>query len=72
MKGLKRKDIPGLVLVIAGVSFLLYWQIKHPDWQQPSGFGPEWQCTESGRAGPDFCYKKPSPQSNGHAPSPSN
>jgi hypothetical protein len=53
------RDIPGIALVVALLSFLLYWQLTHPFWQQPTGFGPEWQCTQSGRAAADFCYKKP-------------
>jgi hypothetical protein len=52
------KDVPGTVLVVALVSFCLYWCVKHPDWQKPLGFGPEWQCTPNGGSGPDFCYKK--------------
>lgn len=67
MRWPKRKDIPGVVLVIAVVFFLLYWHLKHPDWQRPSGFGPEWQCTQSGKAGPDFCYKNPPAVSDGNA-----
>jgi|GEM_PF-4115442 len=72
MRWPKRKDIPEVVLVIALVSFWLYWALKHPDWQRPSGFGPEWQCTQSGKGGPDFCYKKPPAESDRNAIPPSN
>jgi hypothetical protein len=72
MRWPKRKDIPGAVLVIVVLSFLLYWQLKHPNWQKPSGFGPEWQCTQSGKGGPDFCYKKPSAEPGANAATPPN
>lgn len=54
------RDIPGIVLVVFFVSFCLYWANTHPEWMKmrPSGFGPEWQCTPTGRGGPDFCIKK--------------
>jgi hypothetical protein len=37
MRRLQWKDLPGLAVVVAIVSFLLDWQPKHPDWQRPSG-----------------------------------
>jgi hypothetical protein len=67
------KDIPGAILMIALIAGLLYWHLKNPNWQQrPAGFGLEWQCTQSGRAGADFCYKKPAAESGGSAHAPSN
>ena len=55
----KRRDIPAILLAVAVVAVLVYANLKYPDWKKPSGFGPEWQCSPSGRGGPDFCMKKP-------------
>jgi hypothetical protein len=66
------KELPGIVLVVALVSFLLYWHIKNPNWQRPTGFGTEWQCTPSARSGPDFCLKLPPAKSGGNAAVPPN
>jgi hypothetical protein len=56
----RRGDIAAIVIAIAVVGGFLYMSLKYPDWQAPSGFGPEWQCTERGAkgGGPDFCIKK--------------
>jgi hypothetical protein len=55
----QRGDIKAVVLAAVIVAFSLWVYFKYPDWRSPSGFGPEWQCTASGRAGPDLCVKKP-------------
>jgi hypothetical protein len=63
----KRSDIPGLALVIVFLTFWLYMWFERPDWQPPSGFGPEWQCTAGGArgGGPSFCIKKPAVDPDG-------
>jgi hypothetical protein len=55
---LKRGDIGAIALAIAIGVIFLYAAIKHPDWQRPTGFGPEWQCDAPGRGGASFCIKK--------------
>lgn len=60
MRRLGLLDIVACVLGIAVVVGCLYMTLKHPDLKRPSGFGPEWQCTERGIIGgdPSFCIKK--------------
>jgi hypothetical protein len=60
MRRFRHGDIPAIVVAVALGSLWLYTYFKHPDWHRPSGFGPEWQCTESGARGegPSFCMKK--------------
>jgi hypothetical protein len=60
MRKSPRADIASIVFVIAALVGILYIGLKPPDWQRPSGFGPEWQCTGRGPrgGGPDFCIKK--------------
>jgi hypothetical protein len=53
------RDVPGLVFVVLAVVGMFYITFKYPNWRRPSGFGPEWSCTPSGRSGPSFCVKKP-------------
>lgn len=55
-----RADIASIVILIGALVGILYISLKPPDWQRPSGFGPEWQCTGRGPrgGGPDFCIKK--------------
>ncbi len=53
-----RRDIPVAIVAVALIAFFLYVYFKHPDWQRATGFGPEWQCTQPGRAGSSFCIKK--------------
>jgi hypothetical protein len=55
----KRRDIPGIILVFVLVAGWLYLNLKYPDWKRPTGFGPEWECSSSGRGGPSSCMKKP-------------
>jgi hypothetical protein len=56
---MKLKEIISIgLMAIALGSFFLFMYFKLPDWRRPSGFGPEWQCTPTGRGGPDFCIKK--------------
>ena len=54
-------DIVAIVLALALGAFFLFTYFKHPNWEQATGFGPEWQCTSRGAkgGGPDFCIKKP-------------
>jgi hypothetical protein len=59
MRKSRRSDIAAIVMAVGAVGGFLYMSLKYPDWRAPSGFGPEWQCTERGaRGGPDFCIKK--------------
>lgn len=58
MYRLKARDIPAVIVGIALIVFAAYMLVTHPHWERPSGFGPDWQCTSSGRGGPDFCIKK--------------
>jgi hypothetical protein len=57
----KSGDIPGLVVVVIVLGAFLYLA-THPQYanrlRAGSNFGPEWQCTQTGRAGPSFCIKK--------------
>jgi hypothetical protein len=55
----KPRDIPAILIAFVLVAVSLYVHFKYPAWRSPSGFGPEWQCSEAGRDGPDFCMKKP-------------
>jgi hypothetical protein len=59
----RRGDIMAVVLGTAAVVFSLWVYFKYPDWRRPSGFGPEWECTERGvrGGGPSFCIRKPVP-----------
>jgi hypothetical protein len=61
MRKFRRGDIPAVVVALLLSSFWLYMYFEHRDWRPPSGFGPEWKCTESGArgGGPDFCIKMP-------------
>jgi len=54
----KRRDIPGILFVLLVVAGLLFLNLKYPDRKAATNFGPEWQCSGSGRS-PDFCMKKP-------------
>ena len=60
MRKSQRADIASIVMVIAALGGILYMGLQPPDWQRPSGFGPEWQCTDRGArgGGPAFCIKK--------------
>jgi hypothetical protein len=53
------RDLPGFLLVAAIIIGWLFVTFKYLDWHKPSGFGPEWQCSPTGKGGPDFCVKKP-------------
>jgi hypothetical protein len=57
----KARDIPGLVLVAIILGGFLYVAV-HPQYanllRRGNNFGPEWQCTQPGRAGSSFCIKK--------------
>lgn len=57
------RDVPGLLFVAIIVVVSLFVTFKYPNWHVPSGFGPEWQCSPTGRGGPSFCIKKPPPDS---------
>jgi hypothetical protein len=54
----KRRDIPAIIVGFAAVGLLLYLNLKHPDQQPATGFGPEWQCWGAGRGGTGFCMRK--------------
>ena len=56
---LKRGDIAAIALGLVVGVFFLYAGFKFPNAFRATGFGPEWQCTQRGRGGPDFCIKKP-------------
>ncbi len=60
-----RQEIPGVILVIILAAFFIYNAIWRPNYRTPSGFGPDWVCTASGRGGPDFCIKKSLLQNGG-------
>lgn len=64
MRRLKWGDVPGLILATALLSYMLYWTVEHPtwDWRRATGFGPEWQCTDSG--GPDQVFATKSRQAS--------
>jgi len=57
----KAGDIPTLVLVAVILGGFLYLA-AHPEYENRlrsgNNFGPEWQCTQPGRAGSSFCIKK--------------
>ena len=61
MRKFRRGDISAIVLAVVLGTFWLYTYFNRPDWSPPSGFGPEWRCTDRGvrGGGPDFCIKKP-------------
>jgi hypothetical protein len=65
-----RRDIPAAIVATALTAFSLYVYFRHPDWQRATGFGPEWQCTQPGRAGSDFCIKKSVLESKNQAKTP--
>ncbi len=48
------------ILIIIGVTVgFMHMRLTHPNYQAPTGFGPEWQCTAGGKGGnPLFCVKK--------------
>jgi hypothetical protein len=52
------KEIAMAVAIIGVIGFCLSFQARNPNFHPASNFGPEWQCTESGRGGPAFCIKK--------------
>jgi hypothetical protein len=58
MYKLAPRDIPAAIIAVALVAFWIYMLFEHPGWKKPSGFGPQWQCTDTGRGAPDFCVKK--------------
>jgi hypothetical protein len=63
----RRGDIPAVFVAVAVAALFLYAYFKHADWQRASGFGPEWQCTQPGRAGSSFCIKKSAVDSSNQA-----
>ncbi len=58
MRWPKRNEIPGVILVIILAAVFIYWSVWRPNYRGPTGFGPDWVCSGSGRGGPDFCLKK--------------
>jgi hypothetical protein len=54
-----RRDLPGVIFVIAIVAIVLFLAVRFPNFNaRKAALGPDWDCTSLGQGEP-ICIKKP-------------